>query len=135
MNEPIRVFERRRPLFGPQRHFLDPGERGRYQARRRGDERPHGGRVVPQASPRRNADGPAHADVDGIEATRQIRAEFPEAKIIALTSFDGDQDIYRALEAGVRGYLLKEMVHTDVLYAIRIVHSGERLLRPKSPND
>ncbi len=67
-------------------------------------------------------------DVDGIEATRQIRAEFPEAKIIALTSFDGDQDIYRALEAGVRGYLLKEMVHTDVLHAIRIVHSGERLL-------
>jgi DNA-binding NarL/FixJ family response regulator len=67
-------------------------------------------------------------EVDGIEATRQIRADSPEARIIALTSFDGDQDIYRALEAGVRGYLLKEMVHTDVLNAIRIVHSGERLL-------
>jgi DNA-binding NarL/FixJ family response regulator len=70
-------------------------------------------------------------DVDGIEASRLIRQEYPEAKIIALTSFDGDQDIYRALEAGVRGYLLKEMVHTEILKAIRIVHSGQRLLPPE----
>jgi DNA-binding NarL/FixJ family response regulator len=67
-------------------------------------------------------------EVSGIEATRMIRQEFPEARIIALTSFDGDQDIYRALEAGVRGYLLKEMVHTEVLNAIRVVHEGKRLL-------
>jgi len=67
-------------------------------------------------------------EVDGIEATTRIRHEFPEARIIALTSFDGDQEIYRALEAGIRGYLLKEMVHTDVLNAIRVVHAGERLL-------
>jgi len=67
-------------------------------------------------------------DTDGIEATRAIRREFPEARIIALTSYDGDQDIYRALEAGVRGYLLKEMVHTEVLRAIRTVHSGKRLM-------
>ena len=66
--------------------------------------------------------------VDGIEATRSIRREFPDARIIALTSYDGDQDIYRALEAGVRGYMLKEMVHTDVLRAIRTVHSGKRLM-------
>jgi DNA-binding NarL/FixJ family response regulator len=70
-------------------------------------------------------------DVDGIAAVRQIRSEFPDAKIIALTSFDGDQDIYRALEAGVRGYLLKEMVHTEVLNAIRLVHGGKRLLPPE----
>jgi DNA-binding NarL/FixJ family response regulator len=70
-------------------------------------------------------------DLDGIEASRLIRQEYPEAKIIALTSFDGDQDIYRALEAGVRGYLLKEMVHTEILKAIRIVHSGQRLLPPE----
>jgi DNA-binding NarL/FixJ family response regulator len=69
--------------------------------------------------------------LDGIEAVKQIRAEFPEAKIIALTSFDGDQEIYRALEAGVRGYLLKEMVHTEVLRAIRLVHSGKRLMPPE----
>jgi DNA-binding NarL/FixJ family response regulator len=67
-------------------------------------------------------------DRDGIETTREIRSEFPEAKIIALTSYDGDQDIYRALEAGVRGYLLKEMVHTEVVRAIRVVHSGKRFI-------
>ncbi len=65
-------------------------------------------------------------ELDGIEAVKQIRAEFPEAIIIALTSFDGDQDIYRALEAGVRGYLLKESVHTEVLTAIRTVYAGKR---------
>lgn len=66
--------------------------------------------------------------MDGIETTREIRREFPDAKIIALTSYDGDQDIYRALEAGVRGYLLKEMVHSEVIRAIRIVHSGKRYI-------
>ncbi len=66
--------------------------------------------------------------MDGVQATRTIRQEFPEARIIALTSYDGDQDIYRALEAGVRGYMLKEMVHTDVLRAIRAVYSGKRLM-------
>lgn len=67
-------------------------------------------------------------ELDGIDATRQIRAEFPQARIIALTSYDGDQDIYRAVEAGVRGYLLKEMVHTEVLRAIRLVHAGKKLM-------
>lgn len=70
-------------------------------------------------------------DQSGIETTRQIRAEFPEAKILVLTSYDGDQDIYRALEAGVRGYLLKEMVHTEVIRAINIVHSGKRFIPPE----
>ncbi len=67
-------------------------------------------------------------DQSGEETTRQIRAQFPDARIIALTSYDGDQDIYRALEAGVRGYLLKEMVHSEVVRAIRIVHSGKRFI-------
>ncbi len=70
-------------------------------------------------------------EMGGIEAVRLIRSEFPEAKIIALTSFDGDQDIYRALEAGVRGYLLKEMVHTEVLGAIRLVHCDRQLIPPE----
>jgi DNA-binding NarL/FixJ family response regulator len=69
--------------------------------------------------------------VDGIEATRTIRADDPEARIIALTSYDGDQDIYRALEAGVRGYILKEMVHTEVVRAIRTVVAGKRLMPPE----
>lgn len=70
-------------------------------------------------------------DRSGIEVTRDIRAEFPEARIIALTSYDGDQDIYRALEAGVRGYLLKEMVHTEVIRAVRTVYSGKRFIPPE----
>jgi DNA-binding NarL/FixJ family response regulator len=70
-------------------------------------------------------------EMDGIAAARAIRAEFPDARIIALTSYDGDQDIYQALEAGVRGYLLKEMVHTGVLKAIRTVHAGKRLMPPE----
>jgi len=65
---------------------------------------------------------------NGIETTREIRAEAPTARIIALTSYDGDQDIYRALEAGVRGYLLKEMLHTEVIRAIRGVHAGKRFI-------
>jgi len=67
-------------------------------------------------------------DKSGIETTIEIRGAFPDAKIIALTSYDGDQDIYRALEAGFRGYLLKEMVHSEVIRAIRVVHSGKRYI-------
>ena len=66
--------------------------------------------------------------MDGIEATKLIRRDNPEARIIALTSYDGDQEIYRSLEAGVRGYILKEMVHTEIVRAIRVVHSGKRLM-------
>jgi two-component system NarL family response regulator len=66
--------------------------------------------------------------MDGTAAVIMIRREFPDAKVIALTSYDGDQDIYRALEAGVRGYLLKDMVHTDVLRAIRAVYAGNRFV-------
>lgn len=67
-------------------------------------------------------------ELDGVAATKIILQECPDARIIALTSYDGDQEIYRALDAGVRGYLLKEMVHTEVLRAIRRVHSGKRLI-------
>jgi DNA-binding NarL/FixJ family response regulator len=70
-------------------------------------------------------------DLDGIAAVRAIRGEFPDAKIIALTSYDGDHEIYSALDAGVQGYILKEMVHTEVLRAIRQVQSGNRLVPPK----
>jgi len=68
------------------------------------------------------------SDMSGSEVTAAIRQEFPEARIIALTSYDGDQDIYRALESGVRGYLLKEMVYSEVVKAIRIVHEGKRFI-------
>lgn len=70
-------------------------------------------------------------NMDGIEAVKQIRKLDPEARIIALTSYDGDQEIYRALEAGVRGYILKETVHTEIVRAIRVVQAGKRLMPPE----
>ncbi len=63
--------------------------------------------------------------MNGVEATAAIRAEFPAARIIVLTTFDGDEDIYRALQAGARGYLLKGMDTDELLSAIRTVHSGK----------
>ena len=62
----------------------------------------------------------------GVEAISAIRAEFPDARIIALTTWDGDADIHRALEAGARGYLLKDVASEDVAHAIRHVHAGGR---------
>jgi DNA-binding NarL/FixJ family response regulator len=66
--------------------------------------------------------------LDGVGTTKLIMSEDPGAKIIALTSYYGDQEIYRALEAGVRGYILKETVHTEVVCAIRAVHEGKRVM-------
>jgi DNA-binding NarL/FixJ family response regulator len=65
------------------------------------------------------------AGMNGVEATRAIRKEFPQARIIVLTTFDGDEDIYRALQAGARGYLLKGMDTEELLAAIRAVHGGK----------
>ena len=62
----------------------------------------------------------------GVDAIATIRAEFPDARIIALTTWDGDADIHRALDAGARGYLLKDVVSEDVADAIRRVHAGGR---------
>lgn len=63
---------------------------------------------------------------DGVTAIRQIREESPSARIIALTSFHGDEDIHRALAAGAAGYLLKDMLRTELLQVIRNVHRGYR---------
>jgi DNA-binding NarL/FixJ family response regulator len=63
--------------------------------------------------------------MNGVETTKAIRAEFPNARIIVLTTFDGDEDIYRALQAGARGYLLKGMDTEELLSAIRTVHGGK----------
>ena len=64
----------------------------------------------------------------GVEAIAAIIAEFPDARVIALTTWDGDADIHRALEAGARGYLLKDVVSEEVADAIRHVHAGERVV-------
>jgi DNA-binding NarL/FixJ family response regulator len=64
--------------------------------------------------------------MDGLSATRAILGEFAEARIVVLTTFDGDEDIYRALDAGAKGYLLKDMMRTEVLDVIRAVYRGKR---------
>ncbi len=64
--------------------------------------------------------------MDGLTATRAILADDPNARIIVLTTYDGDEDIHRALAAGARGYLLKDMMRTDLLGVIRAVHRGQR---------
>jgi len=66
--------------------------------------------------------------VSGAEAITQIRGEFPGARIIVLTTFDGDEDIYRAVQAGAQGYLLKDMFFEELEAAIRKVHAGARLI-------
>jgi DNA-binding NarL/FixJ family response regulator len=65
-------------------------------------------------------------DMNGIEAMATIRAEFPEARVIILTTFEGDVEIQRALEAGARGYLLKSMPPKELLDGIRQVHAGKK---------
>jgi DNA-binding NarL/FixJ family response regulator len=65
-------------------------------------------------------------DLSGIDAMIAIRAEFPEARIIMLTTFEGDVEIQRALEAGARGYLLKNTPPAELLQGIRHVHAGKK---------
>jgi DNA-binding NarL/FixJ family response regulator len=62
----------------------------------------------------------------GLAATRAILTEFPDAKIVMLTTYDGDEDIFRALDAGAKGYLLKDMLRTEVLNVVRTVYGGRR---------
>jgi DNA-binding NarL/FixJ family response regulator len=64
----------------------------------------------------------------GVDAIRTITGEFPGARILALTTYEGDADIRRALGAGARGYLLKDMLLSDVITAIRRVLNGERVI-------
>jgi DNA-binding NarL/FixJ family response regulator len=66
----------------------------------------------------------------GVEAIRRITAEFPEARVLALTTYQGDADVRRALDAGARGYLLKHMLMTEVIAAIRAVQRGEWVIPP-----
>jgi DNA-binding NarL/FixJ family response regulator len=66
--------------------------------------------------------------LDGIEAIRAITSAFPAARILALTTYEGDADIRRALEAGARGYLLKDMLLTDLITAVRNVWHGDRVI-------
>jgi DNA-binding NarL/FixJ family response regulator len=70
-------------------------------------------------------------DMSGIEAMIAIRQEFPEARIIVLTTYAGDVQVVRALKAGARGYLLKADVNEELLDTIRSVHAGHRWIHPE----
>jgi DNA-binding NarL/FixJ family response regulator len=63
---------------------------------------------------------------DGIEATVEIRSQFPHARILMLTTFDGDEDIHKALEAGAQGYVLKNSTGETLIPALRAVAAGQR---------
>jgi len=66
--------------------------------------------------------------VSGLEATTAIRKDFPDARIVVLTTFDGDEDIFRALQAGAGAYLLKHTLKEELLAAIKAVNQGKRYI-------
>jgi DNA-binding NarL/FixJ family response regulator len=70
-------------------------------------------------------------DINGVEAMSAIRAEFPTSKIIILTTFEGDAEARRALQAGAFGYLLKTMPPNELVEAIRQVHMGKKRVAPE----
>lgn len=68
---------------------------------------------------------------DGLQAIESIRSEFPDARIIILTTYNGDVQVLRALRAGARGYILKGHVHKELLDTIRAVHAGQKRIPPE----
>jgi DNA-binding NarL/FixJ family response regulator len=70
-------------------------------------------------------------DVSGIDAMIAIRSEFTDARVVILTTFEGDVEIQRALQAGARGYLLKNMPPSELAAAIRDVHKGKKRVPPE----
>jgi DNA-binding NarL/FixJ family response regulator len=70
-------------------------------------------------------------DLSGIDAMIAIRTEFPEARVIMLTTFEGDVEIQRALDAGARGYMIKSMPPRDLLEVVRQVHAGKKRVPPQ----
>jgi len=70
-------------------------------------------------------------EVGGLEAINAIRGEFPEARIIVLTTYTGDVQALRALKAGARAYLLKSAMHKELLDTVRVVHSGRKSMSPE----
>jgi DNA-binding NarL/FixJ family response regulator len=67
-------------------------------------------------------------DMNGLDAMNAIRAEFPEARIIVLTTYSGDVQVLRAMQVGARAYLLKSLLDKELLETIRAVHAGKRAL-------
>jgi DNA-binding NarL/FixJ family response regulator len=70
-------------------------------------------------------------EMNGIDAMGAIRAEFPDARIIVLTTYSGDVQVIRALKAGARAYLLKGLLRKELLETIRAVHAGQKRVPPE----
>jgi DNA-binding NarL/FixJ family response regulator len=70
-------------------------------------------------------------EMNGVDATIAIRGEFPDARVIVLTTYTGDVQVLRALKAGARGYLLKNLLDNELLETIRAVHAGKKILSPE----
>lgn len=70
-------------------------------------------------------------EMGGVEAIRAIRSSWPNARVIVLTTYDGDEDIYQALQAGARAYLLKDASRGELLEAVEAVHRGEMRIPPE----
>jgi DNA-binding NarL/FixJ family response regulator len=70
-------------------------------------------------------------EMNGVDAMIAIRGEFPEARIIVLTTYTGDMQVLRALKAGARAYLLKNLLHKELLETIRAVHAGKKTVSPE----
>jgi len=70
-------------------------------------------------------------EMNGLDALLAIRGEFPDAKVIVLTTYAGDAQILRALKAGAQAYLLKNTLHKELLETIRTVHAGKKTLSPE----
>jgi two-component system, NarL family, response regulator len=68
--------------------------------------------------------------ISGVEVIRRIIAQHPDAKIVVLTTYEGDEDIHQALQAGARSYIIKGMPHNALVSALRRVHAGGRFLPP-----
>jgi DNA-binding NarL/FixJ family response regulator len=71
-------------------------------------------------------------EMSGLDAIGAIRGEFPDARILVLTTYSGDVQVVRALKAGAHGYLLKSMLRKELVDAIRAVHSGRKALSPEA---
>lgn len=70
-------------------------------------------------------------EMDGVAAITAIRAEFLDARIIVLTTYDSDEEIYQGLQSGAKGYLLKDAEPEELLFAIRTVHKGQKHIPPQ----
>src|SRR6202050_287403 len=122
---------RRRRRTGPFRTDDDAVRRPADQGRRRGQRRPRRPARARPAPPRRRPDGYQDAAARRIAATRLLSAQPHPPAVLVLTTFDADELVLRALQAGAAGFLLKDSPPADIVRAIDSVHAGEGTLSPR----